>query len=111
MKQLIHEHQFSCMYQMKYASFVKLFQLPSPILQVDPVQGSCQSRNKGHVSAELILHCLLCYYAGGLHHDICILAGIGKSTFFTCLHHAIDVVNKGNALALSFPKVLLDQKN
>jgi hypothetical protein len=103
-KQLISEKQFSRMFWMKYASFIKLFKMLSPMLQVDPVQGSRRSRNMGHVSAELIIHCLLRYLAGGSHHDIRVLAGIGKSTFFTCLHRAIDAVNKCNALALSFPQ-------
>jgi hypothetical protein len=64
-----------------------------------------------HVSAELILHCLLSYLAGGSHHDIHVHAEIGKSAFFTCLHHAIDAVNKCNALALSFPRDAIGLKN
>jgi hypothetical protein len=107
-KQLIHEHQFSRMYWMKYASFVRLFQLLSPMLQVDPAQGSRWSCDMGHVSAELILHCLLSYLAGGSHHDIHVHAEIA---FFTCLHHAIDAVNTCNAIALSFPRDAIGLKN
>jgi hypothetical protein len=57
----------------------------------------------GHITPELILHCVLHYMAGGSHHDIHVLAGIGKSTFFSCLHRAIDAINKCPDLALHFP--------
>jgi hypothetical protein len=80
-KQLHREGQFNRMYRMSYKSFRKLLSLLSPYLMVDAKQGSRRNHGMGHVTPELVLHCLLRYLAGGSHHDIRVLAGIAKSTF------------------------------
>ncbi len=92
---------------MQHGSFQKLLSFLSPYLQVSAHQGNRCSHGMGHITPELILHCVLHYMAGGSHHDICILAGIGKSTIFTCLHRAIDAINKCPNLALYFLAILL----
>jgi hypothetical protein len=53
-----------------------------PYLKVNAKQGSCCNQSMGHVSPELVIHCLLHFLAGGSHHDIRLLAGVAKSTFF-----------------------------
>jgi hypothetical protein len=55
-------------------------------LLVDEKQSNRRSRGAGPISVEIILHCLIRYMAGGLHHDIRVAAGLAKSTFFYCLH-------------------------
>ncbi len=95
---------------MRYKSFRKLLSLLSPYLMVDAKQGSRCNHGMGHASPELILHCLLWYLAGGSHHDIQVLAGIAKSTFFACVHQGIDAVSKCPELALHFPTELSELK-
>jgi hypothetical protein len=109
-KQLHREGQFNRMYRMSYKSFRKLLSLLSPYLMVDAKQGSRRNHGMGHVTPELVLHCLLRYMAGGSHHDIQVLAGIAKSTFFACVHRGIDAVNKCRELALHFPTELSELK-
>jgi hypothetical protein len=42
--------------------------------------------------------------AGGSHHDIHVLFGLLKSSFFYCLHQAIDAaINKCPELDITFP--------
>jgi len=104
-KRLIKEGEFSNMYRMHYESFCKLVQLLSPALTVDVQQSKCRSHGADHIYVELILHCLLRYMAGGSFHDICVSAGLARSTFFSCLHHGIKAVNSCKELSLHFPKL------
>ena len=69
-KRLHKEGQFERMYRMSYTSFKKLLHLLEPYLQVNEGQGSRRTSGNGHLTPELILHCLIRYMAGGSHHDI-----------------------------------------
>jgi len=102
-KRLHKEGQFERMYRMSYTSFKKLLHLLEPYLQVNEGQGSRRTSGNGHLTPELILHCLIRYMAGGSHHDIRVLAGLPKSSFFYCLHRGIDAVNRCPQLSLKFP--------
>jgi hypothetical protein len=102
-KKLHREGQFNRMYRLRYSSFRKLLTMLTPYLEVNEMQGSLRNRGMGHVSPELILHCLLRYLAGGSHHDIRVIAGIAKSTLFSCIHRGIDAVLKCPQLKLQFP--------
>lgn len=97
------EAQFDRMYRMPYSSFLKLLEILSPYLMVNEVQANRRTRGQGAITPELILHCLIRYLAGGSHHDIRVVVGIPKSTFFSCLHRGIDAVNRCSQLALKFP--------
>jgi hypothetical protein len=69
-KKLHREGQCNRMYRMRYSSFRKLMMMLTQNLEVNEMQGSHWNCGMGHVSPELILHCLLRYLAGGSHHDI-----------------------------------------
>jgi hypothetical protein len=102
-KRLCKEGHFTRMYRMQIGSFQKLLSFLTPYLHVNAHKGNRRSCGMGHITPKLILHCVLRYMAGVTHHDIHVLAGICKSTFFTCLHRAIDAINKCPNLALHFP--------
>jgi hypothetical protein len=96
-KQMHREGQFNRMYQVRYKSFRKLLSLLSPYLTVDAKQGSFHNHGMGHVSPELILHCLLCYLAGRLHDNILVLTGIAKPTFLSvCITVLMQLTNALN---------------
>jgi hypothetical protein len=88
---------------MSYRSFQKLLTMLKPYLQVNEKQGSCRNPGLGYVSPELGLHCLLRYLAGRSHHDIRLLAGVAKSTFFAYTHRGIDAILKCPHLNIQFP--------
>jgi hypothetical protein len=102
-KRLHKEGQFQQMYRMSYKSFCKLARLVKFYLLVDEKQSNRRSCGAGPISVKILLHCLIRYMAGGSHHDICVAAGLAKSTVFYCLHRGIDAINKCSELALHFP--------
>ncbi len=103
-KRLSKEGHFPRMYHMQLSSFQKLLSF------ISPHKGTLCSCGMGHITTELILYHLLCYMAGGSHHDIHVLARIGKSTFSICLHWAIDAINKCPNLALHILSSPVDLK-
>ena len=56
---LNREGHFTRMYCMSYASYLKLLTLLSPALEVDANQGNRRSQGRGHITPQLILHCLI----------------------------------------------------
>jgi hypothetical protein len=102
-KRLLKEGQFQRMYRTSHISFHKLLHLLLPYLKVNEHQRNRRRCGMGHKSPELILHCLIRDMAGGSHHDIRVLFGLPKSSFFYCLHQAIDAINKCPELDITFP--------
>ena len=66
---LNREGQFTQMYRMSYTSYSKLVSMLSPSLEVDAIQGNRRSQGQGHITPQLILHCLIRYMAGGSFHE------------------------------------------
>jgi len=102
-KRLLKEGQFQHMYRMSHISFCKLLHLLLSYLKVNQHQGCRHRCGMCYISPELILHCLIRYMAGGSHHDIHVLFGLPKSSFFYCLHRAIDAINICPELDITFP--------
>jgi len=102
-KRLLKEGQFQRMYRMSHISFCKLLHLLLSYLKVNQHQGIRRRCCRGHISPKLILHCLIRCMAGGSHHDTHVLFGLLKSSFFYCLHRAIDAINKCPELDITFP--------
>ena len=47
---------------------------------------------KGHITTENTLHCLLRWLSGGSYHDIRVLSGISKASFYRKLHQCMDEI-------------------
>jgi hypothetical protein len=88
---------------MSYASFSKLMEILQPWLQTNAKQSSNASKGKQPIVPEIIMHCTLCYIAGGSYHDICTNAGMSIMTFYRCVCHGIDAINSSSVLRLIFP--------
>ncbi len=86
---------------------MKLCILLDPFLKVD----SAHSRNRtgnGPIITEIVVHCLLRWLAGGSYLDICILAGISRASFYTCVHKCIDSILSCETLGYHFPTTAYD---
>ena len=88
---------FCQMYCMDMESFVQLH------LCVDEKM-SAICTTKGKITTEIALHCLLCWLSGGSYIDICLSAGISHSSFYRCIHSAMNAILSINQISnLSFP--------
>ncbi len=47
----------------------------------------------GSITAEIYLHCTLCFLAGGSFHDICVKAKISQPSFYQIVWRTIDAIN------------------
>ncbi len=81
-RSLEREGQFQKMYRMSLASFDKLVDLLQPWLQVNLKQSHNASNGKQPIVPEIIMHCTLCYLAGGSIHDIRVCAGMSVSSYY-----------------------------
>jgi hypothetical protein len=88
-KLLIWEGQFKKMYWMSSASFSKLLKMLQPWLPVNNKQSCNASKGGKPIVLEIILHCTLCYLAGGSYHDIRTNAGNSISDGRKCPMHNI----------------------
>lgn len=94
---------FRRLYRMEYESFVKLCALLEPHLRVNAEMSDIRTK-KGPITTEIALHCLLRWLAGGSYLDIRLSAGISKSSFYRCLHSAMDTISTiPNIATFSFP--------
>ncbi len=91
------------MYRMSHASFVKLLQVLDPWLLVDHRRSTNASKGKQPIIAELIMHCTLCYLAGGSIHDIRVTAGMSATSFYRCVFWGIDAISCCSELKIKFP--------
>jgi hypothetical protein len=104
---LLHENLFHVKYQMSLDAFNKLLDLLTPVL--------CLKEQFAIVSGfepicnELMLHCAICYLAGGSYHDIRATAHISKPSFFRLLWHTMDAINSCQALAVELPEPTADR--
>jgi hypothetical protein len=55
------------------------------------------------ISCELMLHCTICYLAGGSFHDVWATAVISKPSFYHIVWHTIYCINRCKALAIKLP--------
>ncbi len=58
------------------------------------------SKGKQPIVPEIIMHCTLCYLAGGSIHDIRVCAGMSVSSFYRAVRCGIDAVNACLSLAI-----------
>jgi len=93
-RQLELEGQFKRMYRMSLASFNKLIDLLLPWFHVNLKQSCNASKGKQPIVAEIIMHCTLCYLAGGSVHDIWLCAGLSVSSFYRAVQQGIDRYTK-----------------
>jgi len=57
----------------------------------------------GVITTEIALHCCLRWLAGGSYHDIYLLAGISRATFYVYCHRVIRAINKSPSLSYNLP--------
>ena len=62
----------------------------------------------GVITTPIALHCCLRWLAGGSYHDICLTAGMGKSSFYKYAHRCISAIYECDALAYKFPTTPLE---
>jgi hypothetical protein len=55
------------------------------------------------ISCEIMMHCMICYLAGGSYHDIHATVSISKSSFYRLVWHTIDCINRISALEVKLP--------
>jgi hypothetical protein len=70
-----------------------------------------KSRNrtgKKSIGAEVVLHCLLRWLAGGSYLDIRLSAGISGPSVYVCIYKAVNAILQCDDLAISFPKTKAD---
>jgi len=107
-RQLEREEQFKRMYRVSLASFNKLIDLLWPWLHVNLKQSCNASKGKQPIVAEIIMHCTLCYLAGGSVHNILVCAGLSVSLFYRAVQRGIDAINACPKLAFKFPITVED---
>jgi hypothetical protein len=95
---------FRRMYRMDVESFVKLCSMLEPHLCVDEKMSNIRT-TKGKITTEIALHCLLRWLlAGGSYIDIRLSAGISRSSFYRCIHSAMNAIASMEEISiLSFP--------
>ena len=97
-------NKFQKVCQMKESSFMKLCSLIDPHLQKDCAMAKLRTKIDQPITTEIMLHCLICWLAGGSHHDIRLHVGISKSAFHRCVHGVIRAIKKVEELRIKFPK-------
>jgi hypothetical protein len=107
-RQLEREEQFKRMYRVSLASFNKLIDLLWPWLHVNLKQSCDASKGKQPIVAEIIMHCTLCYLAGGSVHNIPVCAGLSVSSFYRAVRRGIGAINAWPKLAFKFPITVED---
>ena len=94
---------FRRLYRMELESFVKLCSILEPHIGVDTKMSNIRT-SKGKITTEIALHCLLRWLAGGSYLDIRLSAGISRSSFYRCIHNAMNTISTiGDIATLSFP--------
>lgn len=83
---------FRRMYRMDIESFVKLASMLEPHLNVDEKMSKVRT-TKGKITTEIALHCLIRWLAGGSYIDIRLSAGISRSSFYRCIHSAMNAIS------------------
>ena len=97
-------NEFQKVCRMKESSFMKLCSLIDPHLQKDRAMAKLRTKIDQPITTEIMLHCLICWLAGGSHHDIRLHVGISKSAFHRCVHGVIRAIKKVEELRIKFPK-------
>jgi hypothetical protein len=105
-KTLIREGQFKRMYRMSLSSFNKLRTMLLPWLKVNLKQSSKASKGLRPIIPDIILHCTLCYPAGGSVHDIHVSGGMSYNSFYRLVWQGIDAINACPLLSIRFPMTL-----
>jgi len=82
-------------------SFNKLLDVLSPRLQLKDKYAVMNGSKP--ISCEIMLHCAICFLAGGSYHDICATAHISKASFFHLVWHTIDAINCCEFLDVTLP--------
>ena len=100
---LLNEGRFAIDHHMEWRSFDKLVDLLRPMLQIDHKK-SFNTCGKSPVSPESILHCTLCYLAGGMHADIWSTVGVSTATFYRLKDMGIAAINACEQLKFIFPQ-------
>ncbi len=94
---------FRRMYRMDLESFVKLSSMVEPHFRVNEKMSKVRT-TKGTITTEITLHCLLRWLAGGSYIDIRLSAGISRSSFYRCIHGAMNAISTMQDISiLSFP--------
>jgi len=102
---------FKKMYRMSPLSFNRLLAMILPWLDMNKKQSSNASKGRRSITAEIILHCTLHFLAGGSVHDIQVMAGMSRTSFYRCVHHGIDAINACPGLSIRFPLTISELAN
>jgi hypothetical protein len=100
---LLHENLFHVKYQMTLPSFNKLLCLLHPSLGLRDKYAKVAGFEP--ICCKLMLHCCICFLAGGSYHDICATASISKPSFYCLVWHTIHCINRCEALDVNLPTV------
>lgn len=97
---------------MDVSLFVQLLSMVGPYLCVDEKMLKVSTMKGNIVTAEITLHCLLWWLAGGLYIDIHLSAGISCSSFYCCTHSAMNATSTFNhGRFQSFPFLQMKMHN
>ena len=100
---------FLRMYRLQPQTFTKLCSILDPFLRKDVVKACNRSgSNKGPITTEIALHCLLRWLGGGSYLDIRISVGISIPSFYRVLHLCMDAILLCDEFEISFPSTETD---
>ena len=100
---------FSRMYRLQPQTFAKLCSILDPFLRKDVVKACNRSgSNKGPITTEIALHCLLRWLGGGSYLDIRMSVGISIPSFYRVLHLCMDAILLCDEFQISFPSTETD---
>jgi DDE superfamily endonuclease len=97
-------HAFSRLYRLQPETFAKLCRIIDPFIRKDTVKASNRSgHDKGPITTEIALHCLLRWLSGGSYLDIRLSVGISVPSFYRLLHACMKAILLCDELKISFP--------
>lgn len=100
---LVAEKNFERYYRMSLESFEKLVDLVRPTITFDEDMSIRSSGGTAaYISAEIVMHCLIRYLAGGSYLDIRLVGTISIPSFYRCLHIGVRAISQCQALTIRF---------
>jgi hypothetical protein len=99
---MLHENLFHIKYHMSFEAFNKLVNLLEPNLKLNERFARLSSGEP--VSCKAMLHCTICYLAGGSYHDIWETAKVSRASYYRVIWHTNNVINSCNELEIKLPR-------
>jgi hypothetical protein len=97
-------HAFSRLYRIEPESFVKLCTIIRPFVEKDVVKAINRSGNdKGPITTEIAVHCLLRWLGGGSYLDIRLSVGISVPSMYRIVHVCMNAIILCDEFEIEFP--------